>query len=254
MLSRRLVVCLDVSGGRVVKGLSFRQLRDIGDPVELARAYECAGADEIVFLDVSATVQERAMMLDTVRRTAERLTIPLTVGGGIRTVDDVSNALRAGADRVSINSAAVRQPELLRQCATRFGSQAVIASIDASRERNGWLVYTHGGRIAARLDAVAWAQQCAELRAGEILLTSIDRDGTREGYDVELTAAVVDRVGVPVVASGGAGTSSHVVQMLQKTGADAALVAGILHDGQTSVGAIKREMRSGGLPVRWIDD
>jgi cyclase len=238
----------------VVKGLSFRQLRDVGEPAEMAHAYERAGADEIVFLDVSASAQERATILETVRQTAEQLSIPLTVGGGIRTVDGVADALRAGADRVSINSAAVRQPELLRECARRFGSQAVVASIDAAREHDGWWVYTHGGRVAAGLDAFAWAEQCAELGAGEILLTSIDRDGTRAGYDVELTAAVVDRVGVPVIASGGAGTASHVVEVLQKTGADAALVAGILHDGQTSVAAIKREMASGGLPVRWSGD
>lgn len=254
MLSRRLVVCLDVKGGRVVKGLSFRQLRDVGEPAEMAHAYERASADEIVFLDVSASVEERTMMLETVRRTAERLSIPLTVGGGVRTVDDVANALRAGADRVSINSAVVRHPELLRECAGRFGCQAVIASIDAARETNGWRVYTHGGRVATSLDAVAWAEQCAELGAGEILLTSIDRDGTRAGYDVELTAAVADRVGVPVIASGGAGTATHVVEVLQQTGADAALVAGILHEGQTSVAAIKREMANGGLPVRCCDE
>lgn len=250
MLTRRVVVCLDVTAGRVVKGVQFEQLRDVGDPVELAVRYEAEGADEIVFLDISATAEARATLLDTARRTAERLFVPLTIGGGIRTADDVGRALRAGADKVSINSAAVTTPEILTESAYRFGSQCVVASIDAKRDGAGWRVYTKGGKAQTELDAVAWAVECVRRGAGEILLTSIDRDGARTGYDLPLTRAIADAVPVPVVASGGAGTAAHVVEAITDGGADAALVAGILHDGVTTVESLKSAMRAAGLPVR----
>uniref|UniRef100_UPI003899A3E6 imidazole glycerol phosphate synthase subunit HisF n=1 Tax=Pyxidicoccus xibeiensis TaxID=2906759 RepID=UPI003899A3E6 len=250
MLTRRLIVCLDVKGGRVVKGVQFEGLRDVGDPVELARRYEQEGADEVTFLDISASAEERGTLWDLVQRTAERLFIPLTVGGGVRTVDDVGRALRAGADKVSINSAAVANPALLTACAERFGAQCVVASIDAKREGDRWRVYTHGGRKPTDLDAVAWARDCVARGAGEVLLTSIDRDGARSGYDLELTRAVADAVDVPVIASGGAGSAAHVRDALTGGGADAALVAGILHDGVTTVGAIKSLLREGGLHIR----
>ena len=252
MLTRRVVVCLDVQGGRVVKGERFRDLRDVGDPVELAVRYEAEGADEIVFLDISATADERATLLDVARRTAERLFIPLTIGGGVRTANDVSLALRAGADKVSINSAAVARPEVLTELAERFGAQCVVASIDAKRGDGGWTVYTRGGRTPTTLDAVAWARTCVARGAGEILLTSIDRDGTRGGYDLELTRAVAAAVDVPVVASGGAGSASDVREVLEWGNADAALVAGILHDGSTTVGAIKAMLACAGIPVRAV--
>ena len=250
MLTRRLIVCLDVKGGRVVKGVQFEGLRDVGDPVELARRYEQEGADEVTFLDISASAEERGTLWDLVQRTAERLFIPLTVGGGVRTVDDVGRALRAGADKVSINSAAVANPALLTACAERFGAQCVVASIDAKREDGRWRVYTHGGRKPTELDAVAWARECVARGAGEVLLTSIDRDGARSGYDLELTRTVADAVDVPVIASGGAGGAGHVRDALTTGGADAALVAGILHDGVTTVGAIKSLLREGGIHIR----
>jgi cyclase len=241
---RRIVVCLDVDGGRVVKGVRFESLRDIGDPAELAERYEAQGADEIVFLDISASAEGRAILLDTARRTAERLFVPLTIGGGIRSVDDIARTLRAGADKVSINSAAVARPTLLTDAAERFGSQCVVASIDA---KDGH-VYTHGGRTPTTLDAIAWARTCVEHGAGEILLTSIERDGSREGYDVDLTRAVAEAVSVPVVASGGAGSPQHIADVLAD--ADAALVAGIVHDGITTVGEIKAAVTRAGIPCR----
>ncbi|CAM4227966.1 imidazole glycerol phosphate synthase subunit HisF [Corallococcus sp. ZKHCc1 1396] len=250
MLSRRLIVCLDVKGGRVVKGVQFEGLRDVGDPVALALRYEEEGADEVTFLDISASAEERETLWDLVQRTAERLFIPLTVGGGVRTVDDVARALRAGADKVSINSAAVATPELLTGCAERFGAQCVVASIDAKRDGAGYRVYTHGGRRPTDLDAVAWARECVRRGAGEVLLTSIDRDGARTGYDLGLTREVADAVDVPVIASGGAGRAEHVREALTLGGADAALVAGILHDGVTTVGALKSLLRDSGLPIR----
>ncbi|HMA21505.1 MAG TPA: imidazole glycerol phosphate synthase subunit HisF [Gemmatimonadaceae bacterium] len=250
MLSRRLVVCLDVAGGKVVKGVQFESLKYMGDPAELAARYELQGADEVVFLNIAADTDERAMMIATVRRAADRLFIPLTVGGGIGSVNDVGAMLRAGADKVSINSAAVRRPEVLTQSAERFGAQCVVASIDARREGPGWRVYTNGGRVATDRDAVEWAVECAEKGAGEILLTSIDRDGTRSGYDIELTRAVSDAVSVPVVASGGGGESIHVVEVLSDGRADAALMAGALHDGTTTVGEIKQAMNAADIPVR----
>ena len=250
MLTRRVVVCLDVQGGRVVKGTGFVNLRDVGDPVELATRYEQEGADEIVFLDISASAEDRGTLLDVARRTAERLFIPLTIGGGIRSADDVGNALRAGADKVSINSASVRRPAVLTEAAERFGAQCVVASIDARREGAGWRVHVQGGRERTELDVVEWAVECVRRGAGEVLLTSIDRDGARTGYDVELTRAVSDAVDVPVVASGGAGTAQHVCDVFERGGADAALLAGILHDGVTTVHAVKQAMRDARLRVR----
>ena len=251
MLTRRLIVCLDVQGGRVVKGVNFVGLRDVGDPVALATRYEAEGADEITFLDISASAEERATLLDVARRTAERLFIPLTIGGGIRTADDVGRALRAGADKVSLNSAMVADPAVLTRCAERFGAQCVVASIDAKLDDGGaWRVWTHGGRTPTPLEAVAWAQECVERGAGEVLLTSIDRDGARTGYDLPLMHAVSSRVAAPVIASGGAGRASHIVDVLTDGHADAALVAGILHDNVTTVGELKDAMRAAGLVVR----
>ena len=270
MLRKRVIVCLDVRDGRVVKGVNFEDLRDIGDPVELAQRYETEGADEIVFLDISASAEGRRTLLDVVRRTAENLFVPLTVGGGINDVSDIALALRAGADKVSINTAAVTRPELISEAAQRFGSQCVVASVDARQERRQiellarpdatavpassvsmWFrVFTHGGRNATDLDAVEWSRRCAELGAGEILITSIDQDGRRHGYDLELTARVAEAVSVPVVASGGAGTPEHVRDAFLLAGADAALVAGILHDGTTTVAALKSFLAESGIPVR----
>ena len=272
MLRKRVIVCLDVRDGRVVKGVSFEGLRDMGDPVELATRYEAEGADEIVYLDISASAEGRRTLLDVVRRTAEQLFIPLTVGGGINDVEDVDRALRAGADKVSINTAAVRRPELLTEAANRFGCQCVVASIDAKRAPRAaaadepddspllslepdsaavaYRVYTHGGRTPTDLDAIEWAARCAELGAGEILLTTIDEDGQRNGYDLVLTGAVVDAVSVPVIASGGAGNASHLCDAFLIAGADAALAAGIFHDGTTTVGEVKERLAMSGIPVR----
>jgi cyclase len=250
VLKRRLIVCLDVKGGRVVKGTNFVGLRDVGDPVELAARYESEGADEIVFLDISASAEERGTLLDVVRRTAEQLFVPLTVGGGVRSADDVGAVLRAGADKVSINSAAVARPSVITESSERFGAQCVVASIDAKMTDDLWRVYTHGGRTATELEAVAWARECVRLGAGEILLTSIDRDGARIGYDVELTRAVANAVNVPVIASGGAGKAADAVDAIIDGHADAALVAGILHDGLTTVREIKALMREASLPIR----
>jgi len=250
MLTRRVIVCLDVQGGRVVKGVQFVALRDVGDPVELAAAYEREGADEIVFLDISAAAEGRDTLLEVARRTAERLFVPLTIGGGVRSADDVGRVLRAGADKVSLNSAAVARPEIISRSAERFGSQCVVASIDARREADGWRVFTRGGRTRTELEAVSWAQECVRLGAGEILLTSIDRDGARTGYDLALTRAVADAVEVPVIASGGAGCAEDVREALSTGGADAALVAGILHDGLTTVHDIKAVLRDAAISVR----
>jgi cyclase len=272
MLRKRIIVCLDVQDGRVVKGVSFLGLRDVGNPVELAQRYEAEGADEIVFLDISASAEGRRTLLDLVRRTAENLFIPLTVGGGISEVSDVALALRAGADKVSINTAAVTRPELISEAAQRFGSQCIVASVDARLERRQielmahsegptalttgegdamwYRVFTHGGRNATDLDAVEWSRRCAELGAGEILITSIDQDGRRAGYDLELTARISEAVPVPVIASGGAGTSEHVRDAFLLADADAALLAGILHDGSTTVSALKSFLVNAGIDVR----
>lgn len=248
----RLIVCLDVREGRVVKGVRFEGLRDVGDPVELAARYEAEGADEIVFLDISASAEARTTLLETVRRAAEAVFIPLTVGGGVRTVDDVACVLRSGADKVSINTAAVARPELLSEGAERFGSQCVVASIDAKREQAAWRVWTHGGSVRTEIDAIEWARECVARGAGEILLTSIDRDGARSGFDLALTRAVSDAVPVPVIASGGAGSAAHVRDAVVDGRADAVLVAGILHDGVTTVRAIKAEMAYARIPVRAV--
>jgi cyclase len=250
MLTNRIIACLDVMDGRVVKGTSFVNLRDAGDPVVMAERYEAQGADEIVYLDIAATDEGRGTLLDLVRRTAERLFIPLTVGGGMRTVDDIANALRAGADKTAVNSAAVRHPELLAHAASRFGSQCVVASIDALRRGESWEVYVNGGRQPTGLDAIEWAKRCAELGAGEILLTSIDRDGSRSGYDIELLSAVAAVVTVPIVASGGAGSARDVVDAFVRGGADAALLAGVLHDATTDIRSLKSALQAASIPVR----
>ncbi|GAC1631466.1 MAG: imidazole glycerol phosphate synthase subunit HisF [Chloroflexota bacterium] len=249
-LTRRLIVCLDVKGGRTVKGRHFVQLRDVGDPVQLAAQYEAEGADEIVFLDISASAEERATLLDVAQATAERLFVPLTIGGGVRTADDVGRALRAGADKVSINTAAVERPMVLEESASRFGTQCVVVSIDAKDIDGVWRVFIRGGRVATALEVVDWARRCVECGAGEILLTSIDRDGVRDGYDIELIRAVADAVDVPVIASGGAGRASDVCAAFEDAGADAALVAGILHDRIVTVGEIKSAMNAAGIPTR----
>lgn len=250
MLSHRVIACLDVKDGRVVKGTKFVDLRDSGDPVVLAERYEVQGADEIVYLDISATDEGRGTLLDLVRRTAERLFIPLTVGGGMRTVGDIANALRAGADKIAINSAAVRRPELLTRAASRFGSQCVVASIDALKRDASWEVYINGGREPTGLDAIEWAKGCVALGAGEILLTSIDRDGARSGYDVELVSRVSRAVSVPVVASGGAGSAGDVADVFVRGGADAALLAGVLHDGTTDIRSVKSALQAASIQVR----
>lgn len=252
MLTRRVIVCLDVRDGRVVKGVQFESLREVGDPVALAARYEVEGADEITFLDISASAEGRATLLDVARRTAERLFIPLTIGGGVRSAADVGHALRAGADKVSLNTIAVQYPEVITAAADRFGAQCVVASIDAKRVGDRYVVHTHGGRQATPLEAVAWAQECVARGAGEILLTSIDRDGARTGYDLALTRAVADAVPVPVIASGGAGNAEHCRAALAEGGADAALVAGILHDGLTTVRDIKTALQGGGIRVREV--
>ena len=250
MVTRRVIVCLDVKAGRVVKGVQFESLRDIGDPVELAEHYEREGADEIVYLDISASAEERSTLLDLARRTAERLFVPLTIGGGVRSADDVARALRAGADKVGLNTAAVAGPAILTECADRFGAQCVVVSIDAKWDGGHWRVYTHGGRMPTGLDAVEWAQESVRRGAGELLVTSIDRDGSREGYDLELTSAIAGAVDVPVIASGGAGSAIDVCDAIVQGNADAALVAGIVHDRITTVREIKRIMSSHNLPVR----
>jgi len=252
MTTRRIVVCLDMKGGRVVKGVSFEGLRDVGDPVRLARRYEEEGADELVFLDVSASAEERAPLWDIATRTAEQVFIPLTIGGGLNSLEDVNRALRAGADKVSLNSAAVKTPSLITDCARAVGSQCVVVSLDAKREGDGWRVFTHGGKRATGLDAVSWAKQAVAAGAGELLVTSIDRDGQRGGYDLELTRTIADAVEVPVIASGGAGNAAHLVDAFVEGHAEAALLAGILHDGSTTVRALKCELSRAGLDVREV--
>ena len=250
-LRRRIIACLDVDHGRTVKGTCFVDLRDVGDPVELAAHHEAQGADEIVLLDITASHEGRDTLLEVVRRTAERLFVPLTVGGGVRDAADVGRVLRAGADKVSVNTAAVERPEVLTEAAARYGRQCVVASIDARRAGDGaWTVVTRGGRTETGLDAVAWARACERLGAGEILLTSVDRDGGRAGYDLELTRAVCRAVRVPVVASGGGGTAAHVRDVLVEAGADAALLAGVLHDGVLGLASLKRELAASGVAVR----
>lgn len=240
--------------GRVVKGTNFVNLRDAGDPVEVARRYEAEGADELVFLDIGASHEERAIMIDVVQRTAEQVFMPLTVGGGIRDIEDVRTLLQAGSDKVSINSAAVKDPEFVRRAADRFGSQCIVVNIDPKRiQRDGrvvWEVHINGGRKATGLEAVAWAKEVERLGAGEIVLTSMDADGTRDGYDIEITAAVADAVSIPVVASGGAGKPEHLVDAILKGKADAALAASIFHFGQYTIEETKRMLAAAGIPVR----
>jgi cyclase len=250
MLTKRIIPCLDVKNGRVVKGVKFQNLADVGDPPELAERYEKEGADEIVFLDITATLEARKTILEIARRTAERLFIPLTIGGGIRTYEDVKATLRAGADKVSVNTAAVRTPELITRAAGDFGSQCVVVAIDTKREDGANRVYTHAGSKATGLDTVAWARRAAELGAGEILLTSIDADGTTDGYDLDVTAAVAEAVPIPVIASGGCGSAEHIRDVVTRGRADAALAASIFHYGTTSVGAVKSLLRERGLIVR----
>ena len=250
-LAKRIVPCLDVKDGRVVKGVRFVGLRDSGDPVELAQRYCRQGADEICFLDITASHEARRTLFDMVDRCASTVATPLTVGGGVRTLEDVRDLLNAGADKVSINSAAVAEPELVAQVSGAYGAQALVVAIDAKgRPGGGWDVYTHGGRRNTGIDAVEWARKVAELGAGEILLTSMDRDGTRDGYDLPLTRAVADAVGVPVIASGGVGEPAHVAAGLTDGRADAALAASIFHDGDYTVGALKRFLAERGVAVR----
>lgn len=251
MLAKRIIPCLDVTGGRVVKGVKFVELRDAGDPVECAKAYEAQGADELTFLDITASSDGRDTMVDIVRRVAEQVFMPLTVGGGIRTSADVRRMLNAGADKVSFNTAAIKNPGILNQCSEQFGSQCTVLAIDARRnEKDGWTVYTHGGRNPTELDAVEWAQEGVARGAGEILLTSMDADGTKNGYDLKLTRAISEAVGVPVIASGGAGTLDHLVEAVTEGKADAVLAASIFHFGEFTIRQVKEYMRSSGVTVR----
>jgi len=251
MLAKRIIPCLDVKDGRVVKGVHFVDLRDAGDPVEQARLYDQMGADELVFLDISATPEGRATTAEMVRRVADQVFLPLTVGGGIRSVEDMRRLLLAGADKVSVNSAAVRQPEILTAGARRFGSQCIVLAIDARRRPDGdWEVVISGGRVPTGLEAVAWARRGVALGAGEILLTSMDADGTLNGYDLELTRAIADVVDVPVIASGGAGNLEHFAEALTRGGADAALAASLFHDKVLTIGEVKRYLMQRGIPVR----
>jgi cyclase len=254
MLAKRVIPCLDVDRGRVVKGTRFVGLRDAGDPVEVAIRYEKEGADELVFLDITASHEGRDCMLDIVQNTSEAVFMPLTVGGGIRTIDDIRTLLSAGSDKVSINSTAVKDPEFIRQAARRFGRQCIVVNIDPKRvQKNGrevWEVHIHGGRVATGLEAVPWAKEVERLGAGEIVLTSMDYDGTKNGYDLEITAAISESVGIPVVASGGAGHPEHLADAIQKGKADAALAASIFHFGEYTIGATKQLLQQRGIPVR----
>ncbi|HET9532884.1 MAG TPA: imidazole glycerol phosphate synthase subunit HisF [Blastocatellia bacterium] len=251
MLAKRIIPCLDVDRGRVVKGIRFVDLIDAGDPVEQARRYDREGADELVFLDITASSDSREIVRDMVRRVADSIFIPFTVGGGIRTVEDMRRMLLAGADKVSINTAAIKEPEIIRRGARSFGSQAVVVAIDARRAGDArWEVYTHGGRTPAGLDAIEWARRAEELGAGEILLTSMDADGTRDGYDIKLTRAVSEAVTIPVIASGGAGRLEHLHDALGEGKASAVLAASIFHFGEFTIGQAKEYLRARGLPVR----
>ena len=250
MLAKRIIPCLDVKNGKVVKGINFENLRDIGSPSELAEEYERQGADEITFLDITASLESRQTMLDVVSETAKRLFVPLTVGGGIRTYSDMRDALNAGADKVSVNSAAVSNPEMITECSEGFGSQCVVVAIDAKRTDSGWKVATHGGTRLTDLDAVEWAQRVQDLGAGEILLTSMDADGVKTGYDIPLTAAVADAVSIPVIASGGCGSKEHIYEVFSQTNASAALAASIFHYRECTVGDVKQYLRDRRINVR----
>ena len=254
MLTRRIIPCLDVKDGRVVKGVNFVNLVDAGDPVEQAKAYENQGADELVFLDITASSDNRAIMRDVVERTAGECFMPLTVGGGLRTLEDIRLMLNAGADKVSLNTSAITNPNLVSEASAKFGNQCIVVAIDAKREGEGrWNVYTHGGRNRTELDAVEWAKEVERRGAGEILLTSMDCDGTKDGYDIALTRAVSDAVKIPVIASGGAGNLKHLVDAVKLGGASAVLAASIFHFGTYTIEQAKREMRAAGLPVRLQD-
>jgi len=251
MVLKRVIPCLDVDAGRVVKGTNFVGLRDAGDPVELAERYDAEGADELIFLDITASHERRETIVELARRTADNVFIPFTIGGGIRSVADAQAVLDAGADKVAVNSAALDRPELLNELAAQFGAQCVVIAIDAKREQDGWGVYVHGGRTRAEgRDAVGWAREAVERGAGEIMLTSMDRDGTSDGYDLALTRAVADAVGVPVIASGGAGELSHLSEAIAAGGADAVLCASIFHYGQFRVREAKERLAADGIPVR----
>jgi cyclase len=250
MLLHRVIPCLDIDKGRVVKGTNFVDIRDAGDPVELAERYEAEGADELVFLDITASHEKRDTVVQLARRCADNVFIPFTIGGGVRSAEDAQAVLDAGADKVSVNSAAVRRPDLIGEMAEVFGAQCVVLAIDAKRVADGYEVFLNGGRLATGIDAVAWAREGAERGAGEILLTSMDRDGTEDGYELDLTRAVADAVGIPVIASGGAGQLSHLVDAVEQGGADAVLCASIFHYGTFTVREAKQAMRDAGIPVR----
>jgi imidazole glycerol-phosphate synthase subunit HisF len=254
MLAKRILPCLDVNAGRVVKGVNFVDLKDAGDPVELAKVYNDAGADELVFLDITATHEARGTIIDVVYRTAEQVFIPLTVGGGIQSLENIKNLLRAGADKVSINSAAVRDPELIDRSSDRFGNQCIVVAIDARRRKNperpGWDVYVRGGRQNTGIDAIAWAKEMEARGAGELLVTSMDADGTQAGYDLELTRTIAEQVEIPVIASGGAGNCQHIYEALHEGKAEAALLASLLHYGQLTVDEVKTYLQARDIPVR----
>jgi len=256
MLSKRILPCLDVKGGRVVKGVNFVDLRDAGDPVELARIYNDAGADELVFLDITASYEDRETILDVVYRTAEQVFIPLTVGGGITNLENIKNLLRAGADKVSINSAAVRNPLLINQASDRFGKSCIVVAIDARKRKDptapGWDVFVKGGRENTGIDVLQWAQECENRGAGELLITSMDADGTQAGYDLELTKKISSAVEIPVIASGGAGNCEHIYQVFEQAGAQAALLASLLHYGQITIAQLKEYLQERKIPVRPI--
>lgn len=250
MLAKRIIPCLDVDKGRVVKGVKFQNLRDAGDPVEVAKNYEEQSADELVFLDITASAEERKIMIDVVQRVAETIFIPFTVGGGVSSLEDIRRLLSAGADKVSINTAAVKNPQLIYESAKRFGSQCIVVAIDAKRSERGWEVYIHGGRTPTGLDAVEWAKKVESLGAGEILLTSMDADGTKKGYDIELCKAVASAVSIPVIASGGAGTMEHFYEVFTQTNVDAALAASLFHFKEVSIPELKAYLKNKGVHVR----
>ncbi|EBH4248430.1 imidazole glycerol phosphate synthase subunit HisF [Listeria monocytogenes] len=250
MLTKRIIPCLDVTAGRVVKGVNFVSLTDVGDPVEIAKAYNEAGADELIFLDITATVELRQTMIDVVERTAEQVFIPLTVGGGISSVSDMKELLQAGADKISLNSAAIKRPDLIQEGADKFGNQCIVVAIDAKWNGTNWSVFTRGGRNNTGLDAIKWAKKAVQLGAGEILLTSMDGDGTKNGYDIPLTKAISDAVSVPVIASGGCGNAAHMAEVFEKTNATAALAASIFHYGELSIQNVKTTLLEKGVNIR----
>ena len=254
MLAKRIIPCLDVKDGRVVKGVNFVGLRDAGDPVEIAKRYDEEQADELVFLDITASYEKRAIMLAVVQRTAEQVFMPLTVGGGIRAIEDIRELLRAGADKISINTEAVTNPELIARSSERFGSQCIVVAIDGKRTEKGFEVFIHGGRTPTGIDALQWAERVTELGAGEILLTSMDFDGTQKGFDIELTREIARRVSIPVIASGGAGTLEHLYEAFSEGDADAALAASLFHFRELSIGDLKDYLAQGGVPVRPLQE